>query len=51
MSSARKTDEQGLVNLAEKLRLAIDSQTFPVIGKLTVSFGVSANHRTTAYRT
>lgn len=38
-----ETDEQGLINLAEKLRLAIDSHTFPVIGKLTVSFGVSAN--------
>jgi hypothetical protein len=33
------------------LRPAIDSHTFPVIGKMTVSFGVSVNHRTTAYRT
>lgn len=39
-----ETDDQGLRNLAEKLRQAVDSQTFPVIGSLTVSFGVAANH-------
>lgn len=38
---APHTDLQGALVLAEKIRLAIESDTFPTAGKLTASFGVA----------
>jgi len=38
---APHTDLQGAIVLAEKLRLAIESDTFPTVGTLTASFGVA----------
>lgn len=39
--TAPHTDLQGATVLAEKLRLAIESDTFPTVGRLTASFGVA----------
>jgi len=38
-----ETDENGLLNLAEKLRQTVDGHDFPVARHLTVSFGLSIN--------
>jgi len=38
---APHTDLQGAIVLAEKLRLAIEGDTFPTVGTLTASFGVA----------
>ncbi len=38
---APHTDLQGAIMLAEKLRLAIEGDTFPTVGALTASFGVA----------